>query len=120
MGTTTEHTDVLAFSPSPADVKAGDTVTFVNNSKAPHTASFFGTGAEPIQSPFDPKAQAPSGPSPVRLAAAGFFNTGTLPPDVGPPPEARTFSFVVPTPGTYAYVCIFHTPSEMTSTIEAT
>src|SRR5581483_9840868 len=41
MGASTAHTDVLAFSPSPADVKAGDEVTFVNNSQAPHTASFF-------------------------------------------------------------------------------
>lgn len=121
MGVTTEHTDILAFAPTPAAVQAGDTVTFVNNTLAPHTASFFGEGAEVIQSPFDPRAQAPApGPSPQVLLATGFANTGVLPPDVGPPIEARSFSFTVPEPGTYAYVCIFHAPSEMVGTIEAT
>src|SRR4051794_4075116 len=42
MGTSTQHTDVLAFSPTPKKVKSGDQVTFVNNSQAPHTASFGG------------------------------------------------------------------------------
>jgi plastocyanin len=106
-------------------VKAGDTVTFVNNSLAPHTASFFGPGSPEIQSPFDPAAVAPApGPSPQALAAAGFFNTGLLPPNAppgsGPPIEARSFSFTVPTAGTYSYVCIFHAPSEMVGTINAT
>jgi plastocyanin len=119
MGTTTEHTDVLAFAPSPAGVKAGDTVTFVNSSGAPHTASFFGTGAEALQDPFDPKVVQPSGPSPQELSAAGYINTGWLLPDVGPPLEARSFSFTVPEAGTYAYVCILHAPSEMTGSIEA-
>jgi len=121
MGITTEHVDILAFAPTPADVQAGDTVTFVNRSFAPHTASFFGEGATPIQNPFDPATGAPApGPSPQPLSSVGFFNTGTLPPNVGPPIEARTFSFTVPDPGTYAYVCIFHAPSNMTGEITAT
>jgi plastocyanin len=121
MGVTTEHVDVLAFAPTPAGVQAGDTVTFVNNSFAPHTASFFGEGAEIVQSPFDPAATAPApGPSPQALSAVGYMNTGALPPNVGPPIEARTFSFTVPDPGTYAYVCIFHAPSEMVGVITAT
>jgi plastocyanin len=125
MGTSTAHTDILAFQPTPADVKAGDTVTFVNGSAAPHTASFFGTGAEPITDPTDPKTDAPApGPSPQTLAAAGFFNTGLLPPDAppgaGPPLAARSFSFTVPDPGTYGYVCILHSPSGMAGTITAT
>ena len=125
MGASTEHTDILAFAPAPAEAKAGDTVTFINNSTAPHTATFFGDGAEPIQSPLDPRATVPApGPSPQTLVAAGLFNTGLLPPDAppgaGPPPEVRSFSFTVPDPGTYAYVCLFHAPSEMVGTINVT
>lgn len=125
MGATTAHTDILAFAPTPAGVKAGDTVTFVNSSGAPHTASFFGEGAEPITNPLDPRTGAPApGPSPQVLSAAGFFNTGLLPPDAppgaGPPLEARSFSFTVPDPGEYPYVCILHSPSGMTGTITAT
>jgi plastocyanin len=121
MGTTTEHTDVLAFAPAPAAVEAGDTVTFVNSSKAPHTASFFGTGSEPVESPFDPRALQPSpGPSPQPLGRAGYFNTGWLLPDVGPPLDQRSFSFTVPEAGTYEYVCILHAPSLMVGSIQAT
>lgn len=121
MGTTTEHTDILAFAPTPAGVKAGDTVTFVNNSQAPHTATFFGTDAEQIQDPFDPRVLNPApGASPQALDGAGYFNTGWLPPDAGPPPEARSYSYTVPNPGTYSYVCMLHAPSEMVGTITAT
>jgi plastocyanin len=125
MGATTEHTDILAFAPTPAGVKAGDTVKFLNSSGAPHTASFFGTGAEPINNPLDPRVGAPApGPSPQTLSSAGFFNTGLLPPDAppgeGPPEAARTFEFKVPDAGTYAYVCLLHAPSEMVGEITAT
>ena len=125
MGATTEHVDVLAFVPTPAEVQAGDTVTFINNSGAPHTATFFGEGAEVIQSPLDPRAGAPApGPSPQALSSSGLFNTGLLPPNSppgeGPPEAARSYSFTVPEPGTYSYVCLFHAPSEMVGQITAT
>jgi plastocyanin len=125
MGTSTPHTDILAFAPSPAAVKPGDTVTFLNASAAPHTASFFGTGAEPIQNPLDPRVDAPApGPSPQVLSSKGFLNTGLLPPDAppgaGPPEAVRSFTFTVPDAGTYAYVCILHAPSKMIGTIKAT
>jgi plastocyanin len=121
----TEHADILAFAPTPAEAEPGDTVTFVNNSGAPHTASFFGEGAEPINNPLDPRVGEPApGPSPQSLAAAGFFNTGLLPPNAPPdaaPPEAvRSFSFVVPEAGTYSYVCLLHAPSEMVGILEVT
>lgn len=123
MGATTEHADILAFAPTPAQAKPGDTVTFVNNSGAPHTASFFGEGAEPITSPLDPRVGPPApGPSPQTLSATGFFNSGLLPPnvppDTGPPEAARSFSFVIPEAGTYSYVCILHAPSQMVGVIE--
>ena len=123
MGTSTPHTDILAFAPVPAAVKHGDKVTFVNNSMAPHTASFFNQ-QPPIQNPEDPAAQkAAPGPSPQTLNAKDLFNTGTLPPNAppgaGPPEAARSFTFSVPTAGDYQYVCIYHAPSGMAGEIKA-
>ena len=123
MGTSTPHTDILAFAPVPAAVKHGDKVTFVNNSMAPHTASFFNQQA-PIQNPEDPAAQKPApGPSPQKLNAKDLFNTGTLPPNAppgaGPPEAARSFTFSVPTAGDYQYICIYHAPSGMAGVIKA-
>jgi plastocyanin len=123
MGTSTPHTDILAFAPVPAAVKHGDKVTFVNNSMAPHTASFFNQQT-PIQSPEDPAAQKPApGASPQKLNAKDLFNTGTLPPNAppgaGPPEAARSFTFSVPTAGDYQYVCIYHAPSGMAGVIKA-
>jgi plastocyanin len=124
MGTTTPHVDILAFAPTPAEVSPGDTVTFVNRSGAPHTASFFGAGAEAIDNPLDPRVSAPApGASPQPLSSKGFFNTGLLPPDAppgaGPPEAVRTFSFTVQDAGSYAYVCILHAPSAMIGSITA-
>ena len=123
MGATTAHTDILAFAPVPAAVKQGDKVTFVNNSMAPHTASFFNE-TPPLMNPEDPAAQkATPGPSPQKLSSKGLFNTGLLPPNAppgsGPPEAARSFTFSVPAAGDYQYVCIFHAPSGMAGMIKA-
>jgi plastocyanin len=123
MGTTTAHTDILAFAPVPASVKRGDKVTFVNNSMAPHTASFFNQQPA-ITNPESPEAQkAAPGPSPQKLNAKDMFNTGLLPPNAppgaGPPEAARSFTFSVPTAGEYSYICIFHAPSGMAGAIKA-
>ncbi|HTJ76871.1 MAG TPA: hypothetical protein VL337_16055 [Acidimicrobiales bacterium] len=122
MGTSTAHTDVLAFAPPSPDVKVGDTVTFVNNSGAPHTASFAGKGTLPA-SPLDPAAQKPApGPSPQTLNANDVFNTGTLPPNAppgsGPPEAVRSYSYVLKTAGNFTYVCIYHAPSGMAGSIK--
>lgn len=124
MGVTTAHTDVLAFVPPNAAIKAKDTVTFVNNTAAPHTASFAGTKQVP-QDPNSPEATNPApGRSPQTLNRTDYFNTGTLPPDSppgqGPPLAVRSFSFVVPTAGDYSYVCIYHAPSAMGGTLKVT
>lgn len=123
MGASTPHTDILAFAPVPAAVKHGDKVTFVNNSGAPHTASFFNQ-QPPIQSPSDPALdRVVPGPSPQALNSTALFNTGTLPPNAppgaGPPEAARSFTFSVPTAGDYEYVCIYHSPSGMAGAIKA-
>lgn len=122
MGASAPHTDVLAFAPMTAGVKPGDTVTFVNDSSAPHTASFAGKGTLP-QNPEDPRAQNPTpGPSPQTLNSTDVFNTGVVPPNAppgaGPPEAVRSYSYQVRTPGDYSYICIFHVPSGMTGTIK--
>ncbi len=121
MGTTTEHTDILAFAPVPVAAKAGDQVTFVNNSMAPHTATF----GEYNPNPDDPTVVQPApGPSPQSLGSTGYFNTGQLPPNSppgsGPPLAARSFTFKIPAAGKYSYVCVLHVPSGMAGAIDAT
>jgi plastocyanin len=123
MGTNTQHTAVLAFSPPSADIKAGDKVTFVNNSHDPHTASFKGTKELPAN-PESPEAMAAApGKSPQTLNATDLFNSGWLPPNAppgaGPPEAVRSFTFVVPKAGEYSYVCILHAPSGMGGTLKA-
>lgn len=122
MGATTEHTDVLAFVPSAAEVRPNDRVVFVNDTAAPHTATFAGPTQLP-QDPASPQVAAPApGPPPQALDAGGFFNTGILPPNVpagsGPPEAARSFTFVVPAAGTYSYVCVLHRASGMAGSIK--
>jgi plastocyanin len=123
MGVTTANTDILAFSPSKPGIKAGDHVRFVNNSQAPHTATFYGTTA-PIQNPLDPRAdQAIPGKSPQTLNSTDLFNSAELPPNsppgAGPPEAARSFEYIVPKAGSYTFVCILHDTSGMTGVITA-
>lgn len=124
MGATTEHTDILAFAPADSDIKAGDQVRFINNSGAPHTASF-AMNAQLPQNPESPEATNPApGPSPQTLRRTGYFNTGWLPPNAppgaGPPEAARTYVFTVPEAGDYNYVCLLHAPSRMQGTLKVT
>jgi plastocyanin len=123
MGVTTAHTDILAFSPAPTKIKAGDSIQFVNNSQAPHTGTF--RGATPgIDNPLAPETStAIPGASPQTLNATALFNTGELAPKAGepaPPIQARSFTFVVPTAGTYPYYCILHIGSGMATDLEVT
>ena len=121
MGASTAHTDVLAFSPTPRNVKAGDHVTFVNNSSAPHTASFGGTLVPTIPTA-DNVVNAVPGASPQTLVPDTYINSGWLPPKVpgGPPVAARSFTFDVPDPGKFTYACVLHVPSGMAGDIDAT
>jgi plastocyanin len=120
MGASTAHTDVLGFSPTPAKLAAGDSVTFVNNSAAPHTASF--GGALVPQNPLAPDVQqAVPGPSPQALTVGAYFNSGWLPPKAGPtgpPLAARSYTYSVADPGTYEYVCVLHLPSGMAAELD--
>jgi plastocyanin len=120
MGTSTPHTDVLAFAPTPRNVKVGDSVTFVNNSAAPHTASFGGT-LVPTNPTADNVVQPQPGPSPQALAQNTYLNTGWLPPKTkqGPPLSVRSYTYTVPSPGKYTYACVLHLPSGMAGEIDA-
>jgi plastocyanin len=120
MGASTPHTDVLAFSPTPRKVKSGDQVTFVNNSAAPHTASFGGPLVPTIPTA-DNVVQPQPGPSPQALAQDTYLNTGWLPPKTkqGPPVAARSYTYSVPAAGTYEYACVLHLPSGMAGEIDA-
>jgi plastocyanin len=120
MGASTPHTDVLTFAPSPRNVKSGDQVTFVNNSTAPHTASFGGPLVPTIPTAGN-VVQPQPGPSPQALAQDTYLNTGWLPPKTkdGPPLAARSYTYSVPAPGKYTYVCVLHVPSGMAAEIDA-
>jgi plastocyanin len=119
MGASTPHTDVLAFSPTPQKLKTGDHVTFVNNSDAPHTASFGGKLV-----PTDPNAanvvSAVPGASPQTLVASTYINTGwLLPKSSGLPEPVRSFTFDVPDAGKFTYACVLHLPSGMAGELDA-
>jgi plastocyanin len=126
MGISTPHTDVLQFAPTPRKIHAGDHVTFVNNSTAPHTATFPGQ-QKPITDPTSPETDAPApGPSPQTLDKTALYNTGLVPPNASagpasppPPKAARSYTYVVPAKGKYPYYCILHTLSGMGGTITA-
>jgi plastocyanin len=120
MGASTAHTDVLAFAPAPRKVKVGDSVTFLNNSAAPHTASFGGTLVPTIPTA-ENVVQPQPGPSPQAIVANTYLNTGWLPPKTknGPPASARSYTYTVPSPGKFTYVCVLHLPSGMAGEIDA-
>ncbi len=121
MGASTPHTAVLAFAPAQGEIRPKDQVTFVNDTAAPHTATF-PSGAQVPVDPTSPAARQPTAPSPITVnPTGGPFNSGELPPDIPPgrvPEAARSFTFVIPTAGEYAYVCIPHAQSGMVGTIK--
>jgi len=122
MGASTKHTDVLAFSPTPRKVKAGDHVTFVNNSHAPHTASFGGPALVPAIPTADNVVNPVPGASPQTLVPDTYLNSGWVPPKTkgGPPLAARSFTFDVPDAGKFEYACVLHLGSGMAGEIDAT
>ena len=117
MGASTLHTEILAFAPSPKQVREGDHITFVNDSGAPHTASFGGP-LVPLNPEVDEVRQAAPGPSPQSLSSDAYLNTGWLPPKTdGTPERQRSYTFDAPNPGMFAYVCVLHSGSGMAGEI---
>lgn len=120
MGTTTKHTDILAFAPLNMDVGPKDDVEFIDNSQAPHTATFAGKQELPsLSSPDFTKqvAKVVPGPSPQALNLTDYFNTGQLLPNVGLPVKLRSFQFTIGQQGQYGYVCLLHVSSGMVGSL---
>ncbi len=118
MGASTAHTEVLAFAPTPKHVRQGDHLTFVNDSGAPHTASFGGP-LVPLNPQVDEVTQPAPGPSPQSLTSDAYLNTGWLPPKTDDTPETqRSYTFDAPNPGTFSYVCVLHVGSGMAGVID--
>jgi len=117
-GASTPHTEILAFAPSPQRVEPGDHVTFVNESGAPHTASFGGASV-PLNPQGDDVRRPVPGPSPQPLVPETYVNSGWLPPASDAlPTSARSFTFDVPDPGRFTYVCVLHLGSGMAGAID--
>lgn len=112
---------VLAFLPEALDIKAGDTVRWVNHSKSePHTVTFVGAGAEQPEDIFiEPQ---PNGPpkivqNPLTLfpqggqvySGEGFVSSGFLGELNGEPlPGGPAYELTFDTAGEYPYYCILH------------
>ena len=112
---------VLQFMPNTLEIKAGDTVRWVNHSKTePHTVTFLGAGAEQPEDVFIEPG--PSGPpkivqNPLTLfpqggqvySGQGYVNSGFLGELNGEPlPGGVSYELTFDTAGEYSYYCILH------------
>ena len=129
MGITTEHTDILAFIPDTLAVGVGDTVTFTNDSEAPHTATF--TSGADVPDFIQPAPQAagppilainpevatgvPATEPPVEYNGSGYVASGIL----GPAPEFQTniWTAKFTSAGQFQYVCAVHYANGMAGSI---
>lgn len=93
-----------AFSPDRVTIASGQTVTWVNASSMPHTATD-DASKNPVAAAFPEYAQLPEGAEP--------WDSGILQP-------GESFSHTFTVPGTYSYFCIPHVMSGMLGTIEVT
>jgi plastocyanin len=112
---------VMQFLPNALEIKAGDTVRWVNHSKTePHTVTFVGAGAEPPEDIFiEPQ---PSGPpkiiqNPMTLfpqggevySGEGLVNSGFLGELNGEPlPGGPAYELTFDTAGEFPYYCVLH------------
>jgi plastocyanin len=112
---------VFQFLPNTLEIKAGDTVRWVNYSRTePHTVTFIGAGAEPPEDIFiEPQ---PDGPpkivqNPLTLfpqgdpvySGEGYVNSGFMGELNGEPlPGGTAYELTFDTPGDYPYYCILH------------
>lgn len=112
---------VLRFMPDALEIKAGDTVRWVNHSMTePHTVTFLGTGAEqPEDVLVEPQASGP--PKFVQnpltffpqggevFSGEGFFSSGFIGEINGQPmPGTNQYELTFDTAGEYPYYCILH------------
>lgn len=92
-GSTVVMTGAFRFDPAELRVPVGTTVTWRNDSGAPHTATF---------DPARAKVAPPSGAQP--------FDSGSL-------SQGQTFSHTFDAAGTFEYVCTFHAAAGMVGTV---
>lgn len=138
--------DLLAFFPQDVRIRAGDTITWKQNSDSPHNVAFFGTfpgpgsgnrflppgelipnanlpiPGRPGVNQFNPVSAFPF-PGPEAnggtYSPGEFISSGRL---AGIPPtpgleEIFSFSLTFDTPGTYPYICLTHA-GNMRGTVE--
>jgi plastocyanin len=112
---------VLRFLPDTIEIKAGDTVRWVNHSKTePHTVTFLGAGVEqPEDIAVEPQASGPPKiiQNPLTLFpqggqvfdGEGYFSSGFLGELNGAPlPGGPAYELTFDTAGEYRYYCILH------------
>jgi plastocyanin len=97
-------TDDLRFEPETITVENGTTVTFVNDSEQPHTATAY-EDEVPGNGFFS------SSGSDSEVEAREDIARGLIPP-------GETFEVTLDAPGTYRYFCIPHEDQGMKGTIE--
>lgn len=98
---TIEMTDQARFSPDTLTISVGQTVTWVNSSAMPHSATD-DASLNPVNDQFPEYAQLPDG--------AEAWNSGMMMP-------GASFSHTFTVAGTYSYFCIPHVLSGMQGTI---
>jgi len=98
---TVQMTDQFRFSPADLTIAAGQTVTWINDSAMPHTATD-DPAQNPVASAHPEYAQLPDGAEP--------WDSGMLQP-------GESYSYTFTTPGTYHYFCLPHVLSGMLGTI---
>ena len=125
MGAGTPVVDVQRFFPPRVTIHAGDSLTWINRSFAPHTVTFLaGQTPPPVIVPQpqasgpprllgNPDAFLPAG-NPTGYDGSGFLNSGFKEP--GPD---GTFTVTFTQPGTYPYLCLLHDGMAGTVVVEA-
>jgi plastocyanin len=112
---------VMRFLPDTLEIKAGDTVRWVNHSRTePHTVTFLGAGVEqPEDIAVEPQTSGPpkiiQNPltlfpqGPQVFNGEGYANSGFLGELNGEPlPGGPAYELTFDTPGKYPYYCILH------------
>lgn len=110
----------MRFLPETLEIKAGDTVRWVNHSVTePHTVTFLGGAEQPEDISVEPQPDGPPKivqnpltlfPQGADLAVGdGYINSGFMGEIGGQPlPGGTTFELTFDAPGEYPYYCILH------------
>jgi plastocyanin len=123
-GVGADQARVMRFLPANLEVKAGDTVRWVNRSPGEgHTVSFLSGEEKPEEFIVEPRESGPPklvfNPAELYPAGgseydgAGFVSSGFFGEPFGP----QTYELTFTAPGTFEYVCLPHVPMAMVGTI---